>query len=128
MTTELLPTTEPLALKSNLVLGAWAPIATAPKDGTRILVCGGSVSEPKIARRWEDGEVTCELYEDRRLQGDAPDTPTYWMPLPAKPQVTSDAPNVRAKRAATAGRQARAGENVWRAARLGLVACRWRSA
>jgi hypothetical protein len=37
-------------------------------------------------------------------------------------------PNVRAKRAATAGRQARAGENVLRTARPGLVACRWRSA
>ena len=37
-------------------------------------------------------------------------------------------PNVRAKRATTAGRQARAGENVPRTARLGLVACRWRSA
>ena len=37
------------------------------------------------------------------------------------------APNVRAKRATTAGRQARAGENVPRTARPGLVACRWRS-
>ena len=37
-------------------------------------------------------------------------------------------PNVRAKRATTAGRQARAGENVPRTARPGLVACRWRSA
>jgi hypothetical protein len=37
-------------------------------------------------------------------------------------------PNVRAKRAPTAGRQARAGENVLRTARPGLVACRWRSA
>ena len=37
-------------------------------------------------------------------------------------------PNVRAKRATTAGRQARAGENVPRTARTGLVACRWRSA
>ncbi len=34
----------------------------------------------------------------------------------------------RAKRATTAGRQARAGENVPRTARPGLVACRWRSA
>ena len=32
------------------------------------------------------------------------------------------------KRATTAGRQARAGENVPRTARPGLVACRWRSA
>jgi len=37
-------------------------------------------------------------------------------------------PNVRAKGATTAGRQARAGENVPRTARPGLVACRWRSA
>jgi hypothetical protein len=37
-------------------------------------------------------------------------------------------PNVRAKRAPTAGRQARAGENVHRATGRGLVACRWRSA
>jgi hypothetical protein len=37
-------------------------------------------------------------------------------------------PNVRAKRATTAGHQARAGENVPRTARPGLVVCRWRSA
>ena len=37
-------------------------------------------------------------------------------------------PNVRAKRATTAGRQARAGENVLRTTGPGLVACRWRSA
>ncbi len=37
-------------------------------------------------------------------------------------------PNVRAKRAPTAGRQARAGENVPRTTGPGLVACRWRSA
>ena len=37
-------------------------------------------------------------------------------------------PNVQAKRATTAGRQARAGENVPRTTGLGLVACRWRSA
>ena len=37
-------------------------------------------------------------------------------------------PNVRAKRATTAGRQARDGENVHRTLWPGLVACRWRSA
>ena len=42
--------------------------------------------------------------------------------------VATALPNVRAKRATTAGRQARAGENVPRTARPGLVACRWRSA
>ena len=37
-------------------------------------------------------------------------------------------PNVRAKRATTAGRQARAGKNVQSTTGPGLVACRWRSA
>ena len=37
-------------------------------------------------------------------------------------------PNVRAKRTTTAGRQARAGENVRSTTGPGLVACRWRSA
>lgn len=37
-------------------------------------------------------------------------------------------PNVRAKRATTAGRQTRAGDNVPRTAGSGGVACRWRSA
>ena len=37
-------------------------------------------------------------------------------------------PNVRAKLAPTVGRQARAGENVPRTARPGLVARRWGSA
>ena len=50
----------------------------------------------------------------------------------AAPQDLADTalvrPNVRAKRETTAGRQARAGENVPRTARPGLVACRWRSA
>ena len=44
------------------------------------------------------------------------------------PHCCQARPNVRAKRATTAGRQARAGENVPRTARPGLVACRWRSA
>ena len=37
-------------------------------------------------------------------------------------------PNVRAKRAAAVGRQARDAENVQRTCFAGLVACRWRSA
>jgi len=37
-------------------------------------------------------------------------------------------PNVRAKRATTAGRQRPGGENVQRTTGRALVACRWRSA
>ena len=46
--------------------------------------------------------------------------------LPAR-QGVFVLPNVRAKRATTAGRQARDGENVPRTTSPGLVACRWRS-
>ena len=42
--------------------------------------------------------------------------------------VATVTPNVRAKRVTTVERQARVDENVPRPARLGLVACRWRSA
>ena len=55
----------------------------------------------------------------------APLLPCFWR---RDPWGGSKKPNVRAKRATTAGRQARAGENVPRTAGPGLVACRWRSA
>ena len=45
-----------------------------------------------------------------------------------EPSVLIVMPNVRAKRATAAGRQARAGENVRSTTGPGLVACRWRSA
>ena len=45
-----------------------------------------------------------------------------------RPMECHVAPNVRAKRATPAGRQARVSENVPRTADSGLVACRWRSA
>ena len=48
--------------------------------------------------------------------------------LLARHKLDYPMPNVRAKRETTAGRQARAGENVQRTARPGLVTCRWRSA
>jgi len=43
-------------------------------------------------------------------------------------EVVFAGPNVRAKRATTAGRQGPVGENVPRTADRALVACRWRSA
>ena len=48
--------------------------------------------------------------------------------LLARQTVVPLMPNVRAKRATTAGRQARDAENVHRTCFAGLVACRWRSA
>lgn len=56
----------------------WRPIETAPKDGTRILVCDrNELVEPVTIAYW--GMVECRfvtpivpLYQ----------TPTHWMPLP----------------------------------------------
>ena len=48
--------------------------------------------------------------------------------LEPDPHCWQARPNVRGKRATTAGRQARAGDNVPRTASSGLVACRRRSA
>jgi len=58
---------------------------------------------------WQDGTVT--VFEVLRV-----------------PLVVIAGPNVRAKRATTAGRQAPGSENVHRTTARGLVACRWRSA
>ena len=51
----------------------------------------------------------------------------YRISLRCAAMVVVAPPNVRANRATTAGRQARAGENVPRTTGPGLVACRWRS-
>ena len=67
---------------------------------------------------WEPGEALSWLFSSRRKALTLLEHHKAYLPMP----------NVRAKRAATAGRQARAGENVPRTARPGLVACRWRSA
>ena len=74
----------------------WQPIATAPKDNTRILVCGGTFSTGDheamestgvgIAR-WRNG---CGWLDDSEYDGNEIwREPTLWMPLPAKPDSSS---------------------------------------
>ena len=88
--------------------------------------------------RLEEGGVSSLLFHDVAAHAEAE---VGWMRAAAMPRrgclfaavsaagsVFLCLPNVRAKRSPTAGRQARAGENVPRTARPGLVACRWRSA
>ena len=77
---------------------------------------GASVED--TAPSWVGGLAALWLFSSRRQ--------AHFLLEP--PQASVLMPNVRAKRATTAGRQARAGENVPRTARPGLVACRWRSA
>lgn len=70
---------------------AWQPIATAPKDGTRVLIWGPNsdtvvcywnewAHEPK----WQPAAVEAsgaQGYPDVTIRGE----PTHWMPLPAAP-------------------------------------------
>ncbi len=77
---------------------AWQPIATAPKNGTHVLVIVMTSKEPRAdIAHWNEGEWragTDDCWDDARGKGgevlgyyaDA----THWMPLPAPP--TSPAP------------------------------------
>lgn len=62
----------------------WQPIETAPKDGTRLLLCeADQPGEPCvgwwIAGQWRDmGDIGCDGQDDYQ--------PTHWMPLPMKPE------------------------------------------
>jgi|SRR6516162_1664387 hypothetical protein len=66
----------------------WHPIATAPKDGTQILVGWKGVNDRQVVR-WIDGlEAWCVNNggwgEDRYRDDDG--APTHWMPLPEEPK------------------------------------------
>jgi hypothetical protein len=84
---------QPLAVKLTDGLGAWLPIATAPRDGTKIMVhcpwlgvCGpANWDDEKHAKKprpyWTHwGE---RIWGVSRLREDQP---THWQPMPAPPQ------------------------------------------
>lgn len=71
----------------------WQPIAMAPRDGTNILIGGGTYSYGM----WEDekysGVTIARWYqdhwrgEDRQAHDDwYSHNPTHWMPLPPPPE------------------------------------------
>ena len=83
----------PVKVASTAELGAWLPIETAPKDGTRIMVfcpwvgvCGPAnwdvcwfAKKPRpFWTHW--GERIWGTSRERE------DQPTHWMPLPDPPQ------------------------------------------
>lgn len=81
-------------------MAKWKPIATAPKDGTGILLCRALDADKnpirdsawgifvQVAAWWpeEDGGqgewiVYCSMSREPRLHFE----PTHWLPLPANP-------------------------------------------
>ena len=59
----------------------WQPIATAPKDGTEVLLISAFQHAHSIylVSSWEDG-AWCMPDHLWRMQ------PTHWMPLPSPPE------------------------------------------
>lgn len=69
----------------------WQPIETAPKDGTQILVCGGTYGCDYVPYEFSGTfkGVACAVwdeddYESWSEAGERPNwyRPTHWMPLP----------------------------------------------
>ena len=87
MSTEVTPPDE---------LGAWLPIATAPQDGTRVLIYMPESSSRKVleaywAMPWEAApEDQCWWSTPHGPTGRGytilPKAVTHWMPLPAPPR------------------------------------------
>jgi hypothetical protein len=73
-------------------MNGWQPIATAPKDGARILVWGPETARGVTVARWGQPEPS-QLWGDRRCWTTDDEGPgysdcveaTHWMPLPAGP-------------------------------------------
>ena len=84
------------AERESCASGAWNPIETAPKDGTRILVSDGNY----VDRAWyavdvpayfglrqtaKDFEGWAYMYDDDRSRHVFLSEPTHWQPLPTPP-------------------------------------------
>lgn len=66
------------------VVDGWRDIATAPKDGTSILVWADGYDRPEVVRWAVRRGVGGWLGGDNSIFDD---TPTHWMPLPQPPEV-----------------------------------------
>lgn len=74
-------------------MDGWQPIETAPKDGSAILIYGGTYSYSIYADEPFDGVSIARWYrfhwrgEDRQAHDDwYSHNPTHWQPLPNPPQ------------------------------------------
>jgi hypothetical protein len=93
----------PFAQSANPWAPPWRPIATAPKDGTALLLCqafdaDGDTILPsdwgvhvQVAAWWggeKDWIVYCNLMMEPTLHF----TPTHWAPLPGNPLLVDQGP------------------------------------
>jgi hypothetical protein len=86
----LLALAEPLIrdLLAAVETRQWQPIATAPKDGTRVLVRFATGCEVASYRSSTVGEPQWRTHTsyEWRTSGGQWASPTHWMPLPAPPE------------------------------------------
>lgn len=84
-------------------MSVWRPIASAPRDGTRVLLYD-KVKDIAVSGSWhsDPGTDTPLAYEppwswwvsdnDVVMWGDGPDDhPTHWMPMPEPPRESRNA-------------------------------------
>ena len=90
-------------MSGRLAIPRWRPIKSAPKGGTRVLLCFPSIVFPSIVRvadvavgRWITADPTSRGYNsyshwrvaylDYYNRGESHEvTPTHWQPLPKPP-------------------------------------------
>lgn len=73
----------------------WLPIdENTPRDGARILACGGALDEPDIVsynERVGAWNATNFTLDDRDDESEGYNRPTHWKPLPTPPKQEGEA-------------------------------------
>ena len=65
---------------------SWRPIATAPKDGTWLLLFTPDATEPRIyVGAWAEFENYDACWVENYCDDPLPAEPSHWMPLPEPP-------------------------------------------
>jgi hypothetical protein len=74
-------------------MSEWQPIASAPKDGTRVLICnaeGDSYHWAYVARCKRTRWLVLEANNGRTVH--VASDPTHWMPMPSPPACVLEKP------------------------------------
>lgn len=83
----------PTNVGSNGGVAAWMPIATAPKDGKRIMVFEGGEAQIVAWRAMHYGRMDWGPDDGESVYCEGAFRPTHWMPLPAPPEAPNDRGN-----------------------------------